>query len=57
MSPTINDIGHDNDPTWDDHIIKQMIEELANIPREELGKRQPGETCMYERKRDENKEI
>lgn len=25
-----------------------MMEEMANAPKEEFGKRQPGERCMYE---------
>lgn len=26
----------------------KMMEEMAGAPKEELGKRQPGEKCMYE---------
>lgn len=26
----------------------EMMEEMANAPKEEHGKRQPGERCMYE---------
>lgn len=29
--------------------IEKLMEEMANAPREELGKRQPGERGMYER--------
>lgn len=32
----------------------KLMEEMAGKPKEELGKRQPGETCMYERQRKEN---
>ena len=28
--------------------LEKMMEEMANAPREEMGKRQPGEKCMYE---------
>lgn len=31
-------------------MIEKMMEEFANAPKEEFGKRHPGETCMYERK-------
>jgi hypothetical protein len=30
-----------------EYIIK-LMEEMANMPKEELGKRQPGEKCKYE---------
>jgi hypothetical protein len=33
---------------YQDYISKKM-EEMANTPREELGKRQPGELCSYEK--------
>lgn len=32
-----------------DEIMKKM-EEMANQPKEPMGKRMPGERCMYERK-------
>jgi hypothetical protein len=28
--------------------LQQMMEEMANAPKEEYGKRTPGERCMYE---------
>lgn len=28
--------------------IARIMEEVAKLPKEELGKRQPGERCMYE---------
>lgn len=28
--------------------LEQLMEELANSPREPIGKRQPGEKCAYE---------
>ena len=28
--------------------IEKLMEEMANAPKEEMGKRQPGEKCMYE---------
>ncbi len=30
------------------HRLLSMMEEMANQPKEEMGKRQPGERCMYE---------
>lgn len=30
-----------------ENLIK-LMEELANAPKEEMGKRQPGEMCAYE---------
>lgn len=35
-------------------FYEKMMEEMANAPREEYGKRQPGERCMYEIQRIEN---
>lgn len=34
--------------TVDVDKIMKMMEEMANQPKEEYGKRQPGEKCMYE---------
>jgi hypothetical protein len=34
--------------------LEKIMEEMANAPREEMGKRQPGERCMYEIQRKEN---
>jgi hypothetical protein len=31
--------------------INDLMEEMANQPKEEMGKRQPGEKCAYEIKR------
>ncbi len=28
--------------------ISKLMEEMANAPKEDFGKRQPGEKCMYE---------
>lgn len=36
--------------------LQQMMEEMANAPREEYGKRQPGEKGMYETQRKLNVE-
>lgn len=30
--------------------LQEMMEKYANAPKEGMGKRTPGETCMYERK-------
>lgn len=35
-------------------FLEKLMEEMANAPREEMGKRQPGERGMYERQRIEN---
>ena len=37
---------------WDGEfrVFEKMMEEMAGMPTEEMGKRQPGERCMYERK-------
>lgn len=32
--------------------FQKRMEEMAGMPKEELGKRQPGERGMYERQRD-----
>lgn len=41
----------------DDFIAKrnteELMEEMANAPKEEMGKREPGERCMYEMKFEE----
>lgn len=29
--------------------LEKMMEEMAHMPTEELGKRQPGELCTYEK--------
>lgn len=29
--------------------LTKLMEEMANTSKEEMGKRQPGETCAYER--------
>lgn len=34
--------------------IAKLMEEMAGQPKEELGKRQPGEKCIYELQRIEN---
>lgn len=31
--------------------LQEMMEELASAPKEEMGKRQPGERCMFEMQR------
>lgn len=31
-------------------MYEKIMEEYANVSGEEMGKRQPGERCMYERK-------
>ena len=36
--------------------IERIMEEMANAPREEMGKRQPGERGMYEIQRRKNRE-
>lgn len=33
--------------------LENLMNEMANVPREDLGKRQPGEKCMYEIQRKE----
>lgn len=34
--------------------IGKLMEEIAGLPKEALGERQPGERCMYEIQRIEN---
>lgn len=44
-----------NTDNWSDEQWKlyEMMEEMANAPKEEYGKRTPGERCMYEIQREE----
>lgn len=37
-----------NDLTEEQWQLLGLMEEMANAPKEEYGKRQPGERCMYE---------
>jgi len=39
-----------SDKYLEEHLdaIAKFMEEIAGMPKEELGKRQPGEKCMYE---------
>lgn len=36
--------------------LSKMMEEMASLTREALGKREPGERCMYEIQRIENED-
>jgi hypothetical protein len=42
----LNDAGYKTVEGMDE--VLRMMEEMANQPKEEYGKRQPGERCMYE---------
>lgn len=44
----------DKEPNnWWEHLnmkeLEKIMEEMAGAPREEMGKRQPGEKCAYEK--------
>ncbi len=38
-------------PEMDIEAIQKLMEEMANAPKEDMGKRQPGERNAYERQR------
>lgn len=50
MNEIIEDISNRLDAVNAKYLagIEKMMEEMANAPREELGKRQPGEKCSSE---------
>lgn len=45
---TIEDFNRAVEVKTSPETLKQLMEEMANQPKEEHGKRQPGERCMYE---------
>lgn len=42
---------------WDLEKLSKLMEEMANVPKEEYGKRQPGERGMYEIQRLKTREL
>jgi len=53
MSSTLVPYPEDNMPVDSVYIsteaLERLMEEMANAPKEEMGKRQPGEKATYER--------